>query len=322
MSFKLLKGSSPKRILLFSLSNIGDVILTCPVIDIIRRDFPHARLDVLIGPKAFSLFADNPNFFIRIFNKKAGFAEKCAWFFDLFQEHYDVVIDLRSAVLSLFLAPRYASPVLAGNAFKGHMKDRHLDRLRQVYEFDSLSDNRYAIVTTKEDERFFESDLRPLLGIKDYIVIAPGTADSAKRWDIQGFAQVADRLSMGKKIVFVGDDQDVAIVNDIQSRMKATSISLAGKINLRQLAYVLKKCSWALTHDSGVMHLASYFDVSVLVLWGPTDLDKYGPWSSRSLVVRRHEKCLRCQDPSIQVKHICMSLIQVDDVLQAAEKMQ
>ena len=62
MCAKLLKKSKPKHILIFSLTNIGDVVLTCPVIDILRRDFPQAKMVVVVGPKAASLFLDNPNF--------------------------------------------------------------------------------------------------------------------------------------------------------------------------------------------------------------------------------------------------------------------
>ena len=80
----------------------------------------------------------------------------------------------------------------------------------------------------------------------------------------------------------MGDAKDAGIIDDIQGRMKTPSVSLAGKINLRQLAFVLKKCSWVLTHDSGVMHLACYFNVPVVALWGPTDINKYAPWGRQN----------------------------------------
>ena len=46
---------------------------------------------------------------------------------------------LRRTALAFFLAPRYATPVLLGKSFRGHKKDMHLNRLRQVYDFDTLS---------------------------------------------------------------------------------------------------------------------------------------------------------------------------------------
>ena len=319
MCAKLLKKSGPKRILVVSQTNIGDVVLTCPVIDILRRDFPQARIDVVTGPKAVSLFADNPDFGIKVFDKQAPLRQKFAWFKDLYQAHYDCVVDLRRTMLAFFLRPRYATPVLSGKSFTGHKKDAHLNRLRQVYDFDAFSPKQYAVLTTKEDEQFFAKEVAPALQGQRFIVIVPGAADSAKRWHSQGFAAVADHLSAAKRIVFVGDAKDAGIVDDIQGRMKSSSVSLAGKINLRQLALVLKKCSWVMTHDSGVMHLACYFNVPVLALWGPTDINKYAPWGSKkSVIVRRNEKCLRCQDPRAKELHNCMSFITVEDVINAA----
>ncbi len=45
-----------KRILVVNLSNIGDAILTTPVIQALRRSFPKAHLAVLVGPRAFGVF--------------------------------------------------------------------------------------------------------------------------------------------------------------------------------------------------------------------------------------------------------------------------
>jgi heptosyltransferase-2 len=315
MCAKLLKKSGPKRILVVSQTNIGDVVLTCPVIDILRRDFPQAKIDVVTGPKAVSLFADNPEIRVKVFDKQAPLRQKWAWVLDLCQEHYDCVVDLRRTALVFFLRPRYATPLIFFKTIQGHKKDIHLNRLSQVYDFDTTSPRQYAVLTTKEDEQFFEKTVVPALQGRNFVVIAPGAADSAKRWHSQGFAAVADYLSATKKVVFVGDAKDAGIVEDIQGRMKSSSVSLAGKINLRQLAFVLKKCSWAMTHDSGVMHLACYFNVPVLALWGPTDINRYAPWSSKSAVVRRNEKCPRCRDPKSKGSHHCMSFITVEDVL-------
>jgi len=323
MCAKLLKNSRPKRILVVSMTNIGDVVLTCPVIDILRRDFPEAQMDVVTGPKAVSLFSDNPNFRIKVYDKKASLKNKFAWFLDLYKEHYDGVVDLRRTMLALLLSPRFATPAVFYNDRKElHKKDAHLYRLRQVYDFEAVSQQKYAVLTTSEDERFFEGALLPTLQNKDFVVIAPGAADSAKRWNAEGFAQVADHLSATTKVVLVGDAKDVQIVGEIQERMKGASISLAGKINLRQLAFVLSKCSWAITHDSGVMHLASYFNVPVVALWGPTSLERYAPWNKKSVVVRRNEKCVRCNDPKSKHLHNCMSFIQVKDVLDAVAKVR
>jgi len=317
MCAKLSRKSGLKHILVVSMTNIGDVVLSCPVIDILRHDFPQAKIDLVVGPKAVSLFLDNPHFDVKVFDKQAPLNKKFLWFLALAKTHYDCVVDLRRTALAFLLTPRYATPVLLGRPFKGHKKDVHLNRLREVYDFDLTSRKQQAIQTTKQDEQFFESQVAPFLKDQDFVVIAPGAADTGKRWLPQGFAAVADHLSSKTKVVFVGDAKDAQIVEDIQGRMKSASLSLAGKINLRQLAFVLKKCSRAITHDSGVMHLASYFNVPLIVLWGPTNINRYAPWSQRTVIVKRNEKCARCQNHKKDVVHTCMSFIEVDDVIRA-----
>jgi len=332
MFAKLSKKSALKRILVVSLTNIGDVVLTCPVIDILCNDFPEAQIDVVIGPKAASLLEGNPNLRINVFDKQATLAEKVAWFLDLYKTNYDLVVDLRQTAIALFLGARYATPVFlkeiatsplaSRHDIKGmHKKEVHINRLRRVYDFDTLSEDKKAILTTTEDEHFFKNEVAPFLQGANFVVIAPGAADSAKRWHAKGFATVADHLSATQKIIFVGDDKDAVIINDIQRQMKSLTLSLAGKVNLRQLAFLLKQCSWALTHDSGVMHLASYFNVPLVVLWGPTDIQKYAPWSKRSVIVRRNENCQRCLDPKSEVIHNCMSFIEVNDVIKASTRL-
>jgi len=322
MFCKLTKESKIKRILVVSLTNIGDVVLTCPVIDILRRDFPQAQMDVVVGPKAVTLFEGNPNLNIKVFDKKASFKNRIFWFFNLVKNRYDCVIDLRRTGLTLFLWAKYSTPLLGSKLLIGHKKEGHLNRLCQVYDFGSISNKLYAIVTAKEDELFFEKEIASGLNGRNFIVIAPGAADSAKRWLAVGFAAVADQLSKDYQVVFVGDSNDNDIISEIQHQMKNSALSLAGKINLRQLACVLKKSSWALTHDSGVMHLASYLNVPLIALWGPTDLDSYAPWVKKSVVIRRNEKCVRCLDPKATVAHNCMSDIKVEDVMDAVKKIK
>ena len=320
MCAKLSRKLDLKKILIVSHTNIGDVVLTCPVIDIIRQDFPRSKIDIMLGPKAESLFLDNPDFRIKVFHKHASLKDKKLWFLDLYHEHYDCVIDLRKTALAFFLNARYRTPLILANSNRGHKKEQHLNRLRQVYAFDSKAREKLAIQTIKDDEIIYNQYIGSFLNGKKLVVIAPGAADAAKRWHTIGFAEVADYLSKTNCVVFVGDDKDVKIIEDIQGQMKSSSISLAGRFNLRQLAYVLKKSAWSLTHDSAVMHLASYFNVPLIALWGPTDIKKYGPWSDKARVIRKNEQCLRCQNPKLRQDHNCMSSIQSEDVIEVIKK--
>ena len=74
MFYKLYKNSSVKNILVITLSNIGDAVLTAPVVDILLRDFPSAQLSLVLGAKTASLFEGNPRISrLHVFDKKGIF---------------------------------------------------------------------------------------------------------------------------------------------------------------------------------------------------------------------------------------------------------
>ena len=294
---KLCKSSPVKNILVISLSNIGDVILTCPVIDVLLKDFPQARLNLVIGPKAKTLFLGHPRIESIIYDKQLAWQDQARWFLALRQQRFDLVVDLRQTALPVFLPSRWRTSLAASPA-DGHMRHKHFHRLQAIYPDAELSPERLAIVP---------KSVAAVAGLSGYVVIAPGAADSAKRWPPGGFARLADTLAaQGRRVVFVGDRQDSAIVSEIQKQMKQASLSLAGQADLRELAFVLQRAKMVLTHDSAVSHLASYLNVPVAVLWGPTDRNKYGPWSGKSEVVYRGKN---------------MGSIQVEDALNGLRRL-
>ena len=116
-------------------------------------------------------------------------------------------------------------------------------------------------------------------------------------------------------LVFVGDTHDRKIVQSIDKKMSHNAVNLTGRTTLRQLAHLLRRCTFAIVNDSAPMHLASYLDVPVLALFGPTDPEKYGPWSAQSCFIRKQEDCPACQRRERGARHQCMKSITVKDVL-------
>ena len=70
-----------KKILFITLSNIGDVILTLPVLDRAVSDFPNSKVTIVCGPRPKELFENNPYVDkIIIYDKRARLAEKKSFF--------------------------------------------------------------------------------------------------------------------------------------------------------------------------------------------------------------------------------------------------
>ncbi len=313
MFAKLYKNSSVKEILVFSLSNLGDVILTCPVIDVLLRDFPEARVSVIVAPKGDTLFISHPRITTIVYDKHAPFTAKRQWLAALRKTHFDVLIDLRQTALGLLVPCRWCTPFFPV-PFDGHLELKHLARLKAVYPEASPVKERLAIIP---------KPTAAVDGLSGYVVLAPGAADSAKRWGPSGFVAVADFLAaQGRQVMFVGGPAEEELVKKIRAEMKHPSLSVVSKTDLRELAFVLTKARFAVTHDSGAMHLASYFGVPVVALFGPTDPYFSRPWSSGSKVVHPNTDCPRCARPKDHgIKHTCMGAITVEDVIDAVRDM-
>jgi len=285
MFFKLSRSSKIKRILVVSLSNIGDVVLTLPVVDILRAAFPAAELHLVVGPKAKSLFDENPHITrVIVYDKKMSWRGKLGWFLGLRRVRFDLVVDLRNSMLSFLLnAGTVTFP--ACSPPKVHMKAKHLARLALVLDDINIPVERAAIILSAEQR---SSVGRLVRGWEDYVVVAPGAAAVHKRWSEQGFLQVVRHLiSKGQKVVLVGDQNDKIVAGRIAAAFPDGALDLCGQTTLVELAGVVARAALAVTNDSGIMHVASYFDRPVIALFGRSDPFFYGPWSSRCVALRK-----------------------------------
>ena len=93
-----------KRILVITLSNIGDIILTTPVIRVVSKEFPSSRIDVMVGPGGKGIFDRDPRIFkLIIYDKHVSLMEKRRLQLKLKKLKYDLVVDLRNTVLPILL---------------------------------------------------------------------------------------------------------------------------------------------------------------------------------------------------------------------------
>lgn len=321
MFLRTLNKSSIKKILVISLSNIGDVILTLPVVDILKSHFPSAQLSVVVGPKVKDLLLNNPHFFcVHIFNKRQPLQETLSWLASLRKEKFDLVVDLRHTAIPILITPRYRTPIFVNSPKGIHMKEKHLGRLKSVFDFASPSERRFCIHVTDDDKAYVENLLNPHVKTNErFVIVAAGAANNLKRWREDSFAVVCDEIIEKYKmpIVFVGDENDREVTARIKKIMRHTAFDLCGRTNLIALGELLRRSSLAVANDSAVMHMASYLDVPVVAIFGPTDPAQYGPWGSKAKTVKSTAFCTACHQPHSQQAHECMDFVKPAEVLSA-----
>jgi len=165
-----------------------------------------------------------------------------------------------------------------------------------------------------------------------YVVISAGTSARRriKTWVEEKFADLILRLrekyDFGAFLVGGGESSDVSeriveLVKEGDREKKTNHVrNLAGKTNLKELCYLLKEASLFVGVDSGIMHLASSFDIPVVGIFGPTDPSYVGPQNRRSRVVREEMECSPCYLRGCDERR-CMKNLEVQKVLRACEEL-
>ena len=312
-----------KRILVITLSNVGDVILTTPVIATLAKEFPGARIDVMVGPRGKEVFEKDPRVFkLIIYDKHLPISAKRRLQLKLKKLRYDLVADLRNTVFPLLIAPKHRTSAMQRfPAHVVHSMDKHLYKLHALGLTEP--ERKSYLYIPQKDTAFVEQLIKDETISTPTILINPGAKSHLKRWTPEGFAAVADSLIGECKadVVFIGLEEDRAIVADIIGKMKNKCHDLVGKTNLRQLAELLKRSKLIITNDSAPLHLGCAVGANVLAIFGPTDPKKYGPTGEFDTVISKKLHCSPCESATCAYNYECMTSINPDEVFDAAKMM-
>ncbi len=285
------KSRNINKILLITLTNIGDAVLTLPVALVLREKFPSARLDALLGPRPQQLFKKISYFHQTIaYDKRIILREKIKLVLKLRKEKYDFIVDLRHSLFPLFIGAKYHTPLLFRIPEQiRHIRDFHLYKLKlSGVEFTNFSSDNPFGISPDEKERIDE-----LLADKGVcpedklIVLAPGAKDKIKRWKAENFAWLSDKLTEQRKVILVGSKEDKKIIDRIVSLLEKEVLRLDGQLGLKDLVVLLKRCALFIGNDSAPMHMSSLLEIPTIGIFGPTDVKKAGPLGKRSKAIKK-----------------------------------
>ena len=153
-----------------------------------------------------------------------------------------------------------------------------------------------------------------------WAVIHPGASAASRRYRPEGFAAASSQLASehGVQIVFTGSREEVALVRSIQSAMTASSASLAGKLDLAEMAAVLALAPLLISNNTGPVHMASALGTPVVDLYALTN-PQHTPWKVTSRVLSHDVDCKYCYKSVCPLGHNdCLQKIPPEAVVQAA----
>lgn len=332
------------RILYFSPSWLGDAVMALPTLDDLARAFPESTIGVVARASVADLYRAVPAAHEILVYRRSNGVERSARFAEF-------LIRLRafSADLALVLPRSFGSAwtALLSDATRrvGYRASGRSLLLTDPVERDPklLADHRVhyyrhlvsalgiapgstspRIVVPDAERTRAKELLKPLLerDAARVVGIIPGAQyGTAKQWPEERFAAFAARAmrELNAQVVLLGGPGDRDVCDRIRHEADPERVlDLSGKTTILELAAVLQLCRFAVSNDTGAMHVAAAVSTPVIAVFGSTDPVTTAPFGSFHTVLREPVECSPCLLRTCPIDHRCMRRIEVERVFAAA----
>ena len=274
------------RALIITLSNIGDLVMTTPVMESVAKLLPSKSMDVLADARSSDLLRNAP-YISKVFHrfKRAGLREQFHLLRNLRSANYDLVVDLRTIFLPYLLHSQHRCIKRKTKFLGKHSVEQHYSSIAELGKFQTnipackiYLDKLEVSVAEKITER---------LPAGNWLAVAPGANWPGKKWPAERYGElIIKALESGvfNAALVVGSKDDLAA--DLKANFSGMPVlDLRGQTDLNLAAAVLSKTSLFVGNDSGLGHMANAVGVNTLTLFGPGEPEKYRPWGGKARIL-------------------------------------
>lgn len=266
-------SGSAKKILVIRFSSIGDIVLTSPVVRVLKEQLK-AEIHFLTKAVYADILRANPNI-DHVFAIKKKLTEVLP---TLQANAYDYVIDLHKNLRSLQVKFKLSAATASFeklNFEKWLLTNLKINKLPEVHIVDRYLKT-IAFLGVQNDGKgldYFippeeEVSIEPLIGhSKPYLAFAIGAAHATKRLTPTQIRKICQGLDI--PMVLLGGPGDQSI-GEVAARDLPQVVNQCGQLTIHQSASVLRQAQLVLTHDTGMMHIAAAFQKPILSVWGNT----------------------------------------------------
>jgi len=297
-------------VLVVRLDNLGDVVLTGPLVRAVRAGLrPEARLDLLASPGGATIAPLLPGV-DEVLTWRASWQDASgslpqdpARELELVEllRGYDAVVISTSFSQSPWPAA-YAAylagvPVRIGQSreFGGSLLTHWLlpaDDDESAHQVDRSL--RLAAAAGLESAGAQLELIRPDIPTPvqgEYVLLAPGASAPSRRYP--AFGEVTERLrAEGLRVVVVGPEKERPLLEEVSGGVDC----LAGELDVPGLVAAVDGAALVVTNNSGCLHLADALRVPSVVLFAGTErLSQYAPRAGTATVLSRPVSCSPCR---------------------------
>jgi lipopolysaccharide heptosyltransferase II len=343
--------STPSKTLVIRFSSIGDIVLSTPLLRVLRATFPKIQLDYVTRTEYAELVRHNQNVnLVYEYDVREGFEGLRRLKQKLRDEAYDTVVDIHGSLRSIFLRTglgaqrvftidkrkyeRFMLVHLKKNLYRSivSVADRYIEPLEAI---GVRSDGKGPELHIPDEVLFGVSGKMATLQLHRFertIGLCPTARHFTKRWPDDRFVALGVRFAReedGKVLIFGGKD-DRNLTSTIAARINAEAgaeraTDLSGQFSLLETAAAMEYCDVVVTNDSGLMHIASAMHKKLVAVFGST-VREFGFFPYGGIVVERTglgcRPCSHIGRPSCPEGHLrCLKEIDVEEVYQRVHQL-
>jgi len=303
--------SEVRRALIVTLRHHGDVLLTSPVIGVLKRRAPSIEIDALVYSDTASMLSLHPGLAqLHVVDRRwkhsaigSRIASEFRLLRQLMRRRYELLILLtdswRGAWLARTLRPRWAVAPQRSNAGdrwrrsfthlvsapRGrprHVAESNLDALRRIGIYPERNE-RDLILEPGNEARLRVRGMLAGHGLAQqrFVHVHPASRWTFKCWTPTGWQAIVRRLqSGGWPVVLTAapDPAELRLIDAIQAGLTQPAISLAGQLDLKELAALTEAARLFVGVDSAPMHIAAAMRTPVVAIFGPSGESMWRPW--------------------------------------------
>lgn len=288
----------PERILIVMLSALGDAVHVLPVVNAIKRARPNAHISWVIQPVPYELVKNHEavdQFFV--FKRRRGL-DALKSYRELRRQmrgqRFDLLINLQvyfKAGLITAMTPAdvklgfdrarardmnwlFTTEKIAARPAQ-HVQDQYFEFLQHLdIPHEPVEWRLYSSADEQSAQREFFAALGRTCGL------VVGTSKPRKNWAPEKYAAVIDALeSQGVRCILIGGPSPIEkeAAARVEERAHTKPINALGD-DVRRALWLLDGVSFAISPDTGPLHIARAVDTPVVGLYGCTDPQRYGPY--------------------------------------------
>jgi heptosyltransferase-1 len=300
------KSGSP-RVLIVRLSAVGDCVQTMPLACAVRQRWPDAHLTWVVEKGAAPLVAacDAVDSLITL---PKGFAKSPALLFrlrrELRREQFHFSLDpqglLKSGLVAWLAAAerrigfarptaREINPWFQTQHVVSHARHRvqqYLELLRPLAI--DHSHVRFGLkIPNTAHAKLADFVNQPALRT-GYVVLNPGAGWDSKRWPLDRYSELAQRLHAHQTpcVVAWGGDQEHAWAKTIVEQSRGAAI-LAPPTSLIELSALLQRARLFVGSDTGPLHIAAALETPCVALFGASSAVACGPYGQSHITLQK-----------------------------------